>query len=144
MAELTGTVGILNVGAGDIKLTFDKSNPVERIRSARIVRDMLRRGYALLIEVKQADGSTQMQRALDFDEGTAEYIIADLDPQAAEPSAFLKTTDERETDEKAGEAPADGDTAAGAKAQPARRGRPRKAVSADTVRAVAVARTAGG
>lgn len=46
-----GQIGILNVGAGDTKISFDKNNPAERIRSARIVTDMLRRGYALLVEV---------------------------------------------------------------------------------------------
>ena len=46
-----GQIGVLNVGAGDTKLSFDKNNPAEMIRSARIVTDMLRRGYALLVEV---------------------------------------------------------------------------------------------
>lgn len=39
-----GQIGILNVGAGDTKLTFDKNNPAERIRSARIAHLMLMRG----------------------------------------------------------------------------------------------------
>lgn len=76
---MTGTVGILNVGAGDTKLSFDPRNPAERIRAARIVRDMIRRGYALLVEV--APG--QYQRATDFDEARCEYIIADFDPVTA-------------------------------------------------------------
>ncbi|MEO8391171.1 hypothetical protein [Polaromonas sp.] len=38
-----GSVGILNVGDGDTKLSFDPKNPAERIRAARIVRDMIRR-----------------------------------------------------------------------------------------------------
>lgn len=41
---MMGSVAILNVSAGDTKLTFDKSNPSETIRAARIVKDMLRRG----------------------------------------------------------------------------------------------------
>lgn len=48
----TGSVGILNVGTGDIRLAFDKNNPAECIRAARIVKDMLRRGFALLVEVE--------------------------------------------------------------------------------------------
>ena len=32
---MTGDVGILNVGAGDVKLSFDTRNPAERIRAAR-------------------------------------------------------------------------------------------------------------
>lgn len=69
---MTGTVGILNVGAGDTKLTFDKSNPAECIRAARIVKDMLRRGYALLIEVK-VGRKTTTRRVYDFDEAHCEY-----------------------------------------------------------------------
>ena len=76
---MTGTVGILNVGAGDTKLSFDPKNPAERIRAARIVRDMLRRGYALLVEVAPGE----YQRATDFDEARCEYIIADFDPVTA-------------------------------------------------------------
>src|ERR1700677_2068082 len=75
-------VAVLNVGAGDVKLTFDKSNPAERIRAARICKDMLRRGYSLLIEVER-DGKKLFERALDFDETKCEYIIADFDPVAA-------------------------------------------------------------
>lgn len=76
-----GQIGILNVGAGDTKLTFDKNNPAECIRSARIVTDMLRRGYALLIE--DPPGSGTYSRATAFREETCEYIIADFDPVVA-------------------------------------------------------------
>jgi hypothetical protein len=68
-------VGILNVGAGDIRISFDPKNAGERIRAARIVKDMLRGGYALLVKVGKS-----YQRALDFDESKCEYIVADFDP----------------------------------------------------------------
>lgn len=74
MAELS----ILNVGAGDTKITFDPNNISERIRS----KDMLRRGYALLVEVER-DGEKKWERAVDFDETKCEYIIADFDPVEA-------------------------------------------------------------
>ena len=81
-----GSVGVLNVGAGDTKFIFDSSDPAECIRAARIVTDMLRRGYALLIEVPGKKGAKPTyQRVHAFREDTASYIIADLDPvQAAE------------------------------------------------------------
>ncbi len=79
----TGTVGILNVGAGDIRLEFNSADPAERIRAGRVVRDMLRRGFALLIEVER-DGKKAFERALDFDEAKACYIIADFDSAKAE------------------------------------------------------------
>ena len=54
-----GSIAILNVGAGDTRLSFDKANPAEAIRAARIVKDMLRRGYALLVEVER-DGQKKI------------------------------------------------------------------------------------
>lgn len=82
---MKGEVGILNVGAGDVKLSFDPSNPAEMIRASRIVKDMIRRGYALLVGVKK-EGQEELvyQRVLDFEEGTCEYIVADFDPLAAQ------------------------------------------------------------
>ena len=74
---MKGEVGILNVGAGDTKLTFDPSKPDEVARSAQIVKDMIRRGFVLLIEVGQDEkGEAIYKRAHDFDESTAEYIVA--------------------------------------------------------------------
>lgn len=117
-----GTVGILNVGAGDTKLTFDRKNPKERERAAKIVTDMLKRGYALLIEVRQKNGEALYRRATGFDPKTCEYIIA------GGPDETI--------DIGAGSAPA---------APPKRRGRPPKVrVKAESARAVAVSRTAGG
>lgn len=37
---MKGEVGILNVGAGDTKLTFDPSKPDEVARSAQIVKTL--------------------------------------------------------------------------------------------------------
>jgi hypothetical protein len=137
---VNGTLGILNVGAGDTKLTFDKNNPAERIRAARIVKDMLRRGYALLIEVDDGQGGRTHQRATDFDENTCEYIIADFDPVAA-----------KDTNTGIDDGPANSiikpqaTPAVATPPEPIRRkaGRPRR-VAAEGARGVAVARTAGG
>lgn len=121
-----GTVGILNVGAGDTKLTFDKGNPVECARAARIVADMLKRGYALLVQVGERDGQPLYQRAHAFDAETCEYVIAGgLDEQVD------IGTDEQEP------APAP---------KAGRKGAPRKTrrVAAQSTRAIAVGRTAGG
>ena len=137
-----GQIGILSVGAGDTKLTFDKSNPAETIRSGRIVKDMLRRGYALLVEVPDGKGGTTMTRVHDFDPETSEYIIADLDPlQAAK-------ADEAEHVEPSGAAARGEAGAQGGGAgnpEPRRRGRPPKIrVAASGTSGVAVARSAGG
>ena len=135
---MKGTIGILNVGAGDTKLTFDKSNPAETIRSARIVTDMLRRGYALLVEIEKPDGTKAFTRVHAFREDVAEYIIADLDPS---PSQTTETDDAKS--EKSPTAPADTDSAAAKK--PRRDSKPKlKAIPAVSTRGIAIARSAGG
>lgn len=135
-----GQIGILNVGAGDTKLSFDKDNPAERIRAARIVTDMLRRGYALIIEV-MVDGQKTYQRVHDFREDTCEYIIADLDPVAAA-KADEERAREEGSQESAGEtAPAPAESSA----PRLRRGkRATRAVPAEGTSGVAVGRSAGG
>lgn len=158
-----GTVGILNVGAGDIRISFDKSNPVEVIRSRRIVTDMLRRGYALLVEVDR-DGQKAFERAIDFDEKTDSYIVADFDPISeqerdnmamAEREAVLyegrvppgkRREIEKELHGESQQKPKTGvDDGPSLPSKTGRsRGRPRKSVPASTTRAVAVGRSAGG
>lgn len=153
---MTGTVGILNVGAGDIALSFDPANPVERIRAARVVKDMIRRGFALLIEVER-DGEKRFERALDFDEKNCRYIIADFDPEVARdadrveqelsrPLAQLAIDRGMENDH--GESVTTEDTPHPASdGAPASRGRPKKyraSVDAGSTKAVAVGRSAGG
>ncbi len=77
-----GVLEILNVQGGDVKITFDKGDPSELIRSKRIIEDMLRRGYALVVEVERG-GERKYERVQKFDAEQGEYIIADLDPLAA-------------------------------------------------------------
>jgi hypothetical protein len=138
-------IGILNVGAGDTKLVFDKSNPAECIRSARIVKDMLRRGYALLIEVDDGKGGKIHTRARDFDEAVCEYIIADFDPETA--AQADKAENERLQQKAAAESPGQGNSEESPPEGPApkrKRYIPEKRVSAHNVGGVAVARSAGG
>lgn len=124
---MKGEVGILNVGAGDTKLTFDKSKPEERKRAAAVVKDMLKRGFAILIQVGQdpKDGEPIYRRAKSFDPETCEYIIVGA-PDEEEQQAETAT----ESTEK----------------KPRGR-RPRLATSrvpAESTRAVSVGRSAGG
>jgi len=73
-----GVLEILNVQGGDVKITFDKDDAQDNIRARRIVTDMLRRGYALVVEVER-DGVKKYERIKSFDEKAGEYIIADFD-----------------------------------------------------------------
>lgn len=134
-----GELAILNVGDGDTKLSFDPKNPAERIRAARIVADMLKRGYALLIQLP--DGS--YTRCLEFREDVCEYVIADFDPVTAEEH---DAQEEQHNGDQQGKASEGSAPAAAAADAPRKRGRPRKVTSipAGSARAVAVAPTAGG
>lgn len=131
---MAGSVGILNVGAGDTKLTFDPKKPDEVKKSAKIVADMIKRGFVLLIEVgKGDDGEPIYRRAKAFDEKTCEYIIAGT---IADPTTTEQTNDEKQT----GTPPRKGKAKETAKRD--RRGNTR--ISAASTSAVAVSRTAGG
>jgi len=116
----TGTLSVLNIGAGDLKFTFDPAKPAEVERAKQTIADMLKRGYLLLVEI---DGT--WHRAKGFNPDVCEYIICDLpdDLPAIEPPPK----------QLAIEGPV----------QPKRKGRP-KGVKASTVRATAVGPTAGG
>lgn len=117
----SGEVGILNVGAGDTKISFDPSNPADVERASRIVKDMIRRGYALLIEIGTNEKGPIYQRAHDFDEKTAEYIVVGV-------------SETKEANEQPPRAPRR--KAAGRKTQ--------TRIPASGAKAVAVARVAGG
>ena len=144
------SLGILNVGAGDTKLTFDPTNPAEMIRSGRIVTDMLRRGYALLIEVPDGNGGTKTVRAKEFREDISSYVIADFDPVAAQQAdeaekaeAGAQADEEGEQGQAEGRGTASAEAAA-APAAPRRKRYVDRFVPAAGTAGVAVARTSGG
>lgn len=124
---MSGTIGILNVGAGDTKLVFDPSKPEEVKRSAAIVEDMIKRGFVLLIEIGQDEKGPVYRRAMSFDPATAEYIIAG-DPPAKLEAPNVEEQASAPSRRRKAKAPA---TA------------PRR-VPASSTNAIAVARTAGG
>lgn len=133
-----GEIGILNVGAGDTKLVFDPSKPEDCARAARIVTDMLRKGFAILAQVGEHEHNGKKEplyrRVMEFDEKTCEYIIA--------------SDQEVETKDGRSEAPETRSTADGLNRAGDRRGMHRRVpverVAASKTRSVAVGRTAGG
>lgn len=119
-----GTVGILNVGAGDTKLSFDPKNPAEAKRAAGIVEDMVKRGFVILVEVGTDDKGPIYRRAHGFDPETSEYIIAGDPPEQETKIVEI--------------------TPAAPRRAPRRGKASTTRVPAATTNAVAVARTAGG
>lgn len=130
-----GELSVLNVGVGDTKISFDPSKPAEVKRACAMVVDMLKRGFAILIEAgKDGEGRPLYRRAHDFDPETAEYIIAGDPPEQEE------AHEETEAEAGAGlpaKRKAPRSSGRGAKAGTSR-------VPAAGTKAVAVARVAGG
>ncbi len=86
---MIGELAILNVGRGDTKLTFDRKKPEEVKRASAVVTDMLKRGFAILVQVGTRKGEPLYQRAKGFDPKTQEYIIVGA-PEDAEVQAPKK------------------------------------------------------
>jgi len=118
-------LNVLNVGEGDVTLSFDPSNPAERKRAAKAVGDMIKQGYALLVKVGEKDGKPLYQRATAFDPETCEYIVA--------------STSDEEIDIGKGK-----QKEAGEPSPTGRRTRTTRRYPASTTPAVSVARSAGG
>lgn len=131
-----GSLSCLNVSGGDITITFDTKNVAEAIRAKRIITDILRRGYALM--VKTEDGS--FTRAYDFDAEKGEYIIADFD------ESYTHEQKEEKQDEQIEETPEKEPNTwikKGQEQPKPRKGR-RKRVGMEKSEVVAVAPSAGG
>lgn len=87
-----GEMGILNVGAGDTKLSFDPSDPGEVKRASSVVKDMLKRGFAIFVEVGHDESGPTYRRVKDFDPKTAEYIIIGTPEEQEETASVQEPT----------------------------------------------------
>lgn len=95
---MTGSLSVLNCGAGDIEVRFNRHQPEEVARAIAMLKDMQRQGYAIL--VKNDDGS--YSRAVDIDEERGLYIIsgsptASEDIAPVEPEARKRGRQKRRT-----------------------------------------------
>lgn len=137
-----GTLSVLNVGAGDLKFRFDKDDPDEVTQAKRVIEDMLRRGYSLLVE-----HNGELRRATGFDATKGCYVVTEPPPAVPEPTAAPEAS-----------LKAPGAAAAASPTQttplpdlfpgtPRRRGRPpgkRREIPMGQAHATGVAPTAGG
>ena len=73
---MIGTLAILNVSAGDTKLSFDPKNKGDLKRARETVTDMLKRGFCILVEAGRDEKGPLYRRVQRFDPKTDEYIIA--------------------------------------------------------------------
>ena len=79
-AEITGSLSVLNTGAGDIEIKFDKDKPEELEKAKAMITDMLKRGYAIFIE----DEMGETRRVKAFDAEKCAYIVKDAPKEEAE------------------------------------------------------------
>lgn len=70
---MEGCLEVLNVGAGDLKIEFDKDSDAEVKRAAEMIQAMMKQGYAILIE--KEDGTHE--RVSSFDPKINCYIVGD-------------------------------------------------------------------
>jgi hypothetical protein len=142
-------LSVLNAGAGDLKLSFDKDNPADRTAAAAVVKDMLRKGYAIMVKTGVDDmGRDTMVRVHDFDPDTCEYIIFGA-PDSISSSIDMEIEHGSQPGNDSGvDRSAGGGSGAvsGTDSKPvSRRGkRPGKRIAADSTTAVAVGPVAGG
>jgi hypothetical protein len=126
------SLDVLNCKLGDLKLSFDKGNPVELERARRAVKKMMRDGFVIFVEV---DG--KLRRVDDFDETCDCYLITDVPQQV--PVDTAPAASQQETDDAG---------ASGATEPPKQRGKrgrpPKQRVHADKHKATAIAPRAGG
>ena len=113
--NVSGSLAVLNTGAGDINVSFNDQDDAEVDRALGMLLDMQMRGYAIM--VRQDDGT--YARAVAINRETKSYVVI---PPAPEPSA--------------------GD--ADAVQEKPKRGRRRAEQSVSGRKAVGVARSAGG
>lgn len=132
---MRGICAVLNVGMGDTKLSFDPASPADRKHAAAAVADMLRRGFAILVQVGEADGKPLYQRIDSFDAARCEYVIVGL-PADLETGAAAAPPDPPPP------GPAAPKPRPGRKA--AAKALPRTRIPAEKANAVAIGRSAGG
>jgi hypothetical protein len=139
---MMGELSLLNVGTGDTKIRFEEdASEEDKINNAKLLKDMIRRGYAILVEVGKDDKGPLYRRAYDYDGETHEYIVAGLPEDVAE------GTIQEEQNAPAKERKADSLGRVAGKGPRSRKSRgpyATKRVKATGAKAVAVPRTAGG
>lgn len=78
---MSGTLDVLSVGKGHLRLTITEGNEEEAENARRIIEDMLARGASIFVE--REDGSTR--RVKKFDPKRMVYLIDDV-PEGQKPT----------------------------------------------------------
>lgn len=71
---MSGRLEVLSVGKGHLRLTVTTTSKKDRDQARQTIEDMLKRGYAIFIEVEPGKPLERVKR---FDPKRMEYIIAE-------------------------------------------------------------------
>lgn len=71
----TGQLEVLSVGKGHLRLTVTTTSKKDREEARKTIEDMLRRGYAIFVELEPGKPLERVKR---FDPKRMEYIIAEM------------------------------------------------------------------
>lgn len=83
---MTGSLCVPNVGLGDIEVRFNQHDSAERDKALRMLTDMQKRGYAILVRLD--DGS--YTRAVEIDTARGCYVVQLPDGDAQVDGVELK------------------------------------------------------
>ena len=75
----TGELDVLNCTEGHIHITFDKDDPAELAKAQKIIEDMFKRGYAVLVETPKG-----LRKVKKFNPKTNSYVIQEPDGKPKE------------------------------------------------------------
>lgn len=68
-------INILNVGEGDLKITFDPKLSDDLKQAKATITSLLKQGFAIMVEVGKNEKGPLFQRVKRFDPKTCEYIV---------------------------------------------------------------------
>lgn len=136
----TGSLSVLNVGAGDINVTFNEHDPSETARAVKMLTDMQARGYAILVKLP----SGRYARAKEIDGATGHYILMLPEDEAQAVEAATPGAHPVTCECGCGRAVTPGKRFVRGHSTKGRRGRRKVAVPVRQAQAVGVARSAGG
>lgn len=79
MKRYPGELSVLNVGAGDINITFNNADADEVGRARQVISDMQKAGYAIMVQMPDKS----YQRIADFDPARNAYVVVVPQVEAA-------------------------------------------------------------
>lgn len=87
-----GSLCILNISAGDIKVSFNKEDPEETERAREMIEDMLKRGYSILVQWGQG-----WRRVKKFIPSRDSYVVETREEKEGKPQTVEKEVPAKKT-----------------------------------------------